>query len=50
MQKADLKKGNANTLIDRVIDTYSRWQYSAQKTEIDQYKIAGIGKRLVIRL
>jgi len=49
-EKADLKKAKANMLIDRVIDTFSRWQYFAQKAEIDQQTISKIRKNLILKL
>jgi serine/threonine-protein kinase HipA len=49
-EKADLKIEKANMLIDKVIDTFSRWQDFAFKAEIDQQTMAKIKKSLILKL
>jgi hypothetical protein len=49
-EKADLKKGNANMLIERVIDTFSRWDYFAEEAGIDQQIVSKIRKNLILKL
>ncbi|MCF7913384.1 MAG: type II toxin-antitoxin system HipA family toxin [Candidatus Cloacimonetes bacterium] len=49
-EKADLKKEKANILIDKVMDTFSRWQYFAGEADIDDYKMAKIRANLILRL
>ena len=48
--KADLKKTKTNMLIERVIDTFSRWQYFAQTAEIDHQIVSKIRKNLILKL
>ncbi len=48
--KADLKKSKADTLIERVTDTFSRWHYFARKAELDPHIATEINENLVLKL
>lgn len=49
-EKADLKKEKTNFLIEKVIDTFSRWQEFADRAEIDHHTVAKINKNLNFKL